>query len=96
MVKPLISFGFVLIGIVSCCFLNYFLLENLIIPDPCYYHTGEDEVTWLFDLFYHFPSSEGYHPSPTTFNFVVTILAGAFLGWWAGTFFSRRGAEQEK
>ncbi len=65
-------------GMIIVFFLNYGLLEYIIIPDPCYYH-GE-ETTKLFDLFYKFTSDEGYHPSPTTFNYILTIALGIASG----------------
>ena len=66
-----------LVGLVTTFVLG-FMIEGIIIPDPCEYHSKE--TTWLFDLFYKMISDEGYHPSPTTFNYVVTISLGIALG----------------
>ena len=59
--------------------LNFFVLENILIPDPCYYHSRD--TTMLFDLFYDLPSFAGYHPVPTIFNFIFTMVIGALTGW---------------
>lgn len=59
-------------------FVLHFMMEGILIPDPCAYH-GE-KTTQFFDLFYKMTSDEGYHPSPTTFNNVLTIALGLVLG----------------
>lgn len=64
-------------GIVPAFILN-FILESIAIPDPCYYHTRD--TTKLFDLFYKMESSEGYHPSPTLFNTLLTLSIGITAG----------------
>jgi len=69
-----------LLGATSMFAFNYFFLEHLLIPDPCYYHNRD--ITILFDLFYDLPTSEGGHPFPTIFNLIFTISSGAFLGWY--------------
>ena len=58
---------------------NFFLLEKLIIPDPCIYHTRE--TTALFDMFYSLKAEEGYHPFPTTLNFIITLASGGIAGF---------------
>jgi len=65
------------IGLVAAFVLDLFI-AGMIIPDPCEYHSKE--TTWIFDLFYRKTSDEGYHPSPTTFNYVLTIALGLLLG----------------
>ena len=74
----------ILISLTTSLIANYFLLENIIIPDPCYYHSRS--TTRLFDLFYSMTASNGDHPFPTTFNFIFTLtiggLAGLLFGWW--------------
>jgi hypothetical protein len=66
---------------ILCAFILNFILESVAIPDPCYYHARD--TTKLFALFYKMESSEGFHPSPTLFNTLLTlaigILAGIFL-----------------
>ena len=76
---------FTISGAVIAFVANYFFIEQLIIPDPCYYHSRE--TTFLFDIFYSMPASAGDHPIPTIFNFIFTLMAGSFIGykfgkWW--------------
>jgi hypothetical protein len=54
------------------------VIEELIIPDPCYYH--ERETSKIFDLFYELLSVNGGHPTPTILNYLVTIATGGLLG----------------
>jgi len=61
-------------------FVLHFMIEGILIPDPCAYH-GE-KTTQFFDLFYKMTSDEGYHPSPTTLNYVLTITLGLLLGFF--------------
>jgi hypothetical protein len=61
------------LGIVPAYILN-FIIEGISIPDPCYYHGRS--TTKLFDLFYKMESNEGYHPSPTLFNTLLTLAIG--------------------
>lgn len=67
----------VLAGIFSAYMLN-FMLDVFLIPDPCYYHDHDTNI--IFDVFYDLPSSEGYHPYPTTFNNIFTLVIGAVSG----------------
>ena len=57
---------------------NLAFVQRIIIPDPCHYHTNDTNP--VFDIFYNLPASEGYHPFPTAFNILVTILIGIALG----------------
>ena len=75
-------------GILVCSFfgavvvyiLNYFIIDRILIPDPCAYH-GE-ETTKIFNIFYKRESSEGYHPEPTFFNYILTVVLGAASGFF--------------
>jgi len=78
MIRLLKISGFSLISIVVIFIFNYLLLERLIIPDPCYYHSHD--ATKIFDLFYELTASEGYHPTPTKFNLIITLITGAMSG----------------
>jgi len=78
---------FKIAGLLFCLFLGllvafvlHFMMEGILIPDPCVYH-GE-KTTKLFDLFYKMTSDEGYHPSPTTLNYVLTLTLGFGLGYF--------------
>lgn len=59
---------------------NYFFIEQLIIPDPCKYHSSD--TTEIFDLFYDLPSVNGGHPFPTIFNLMFTITLGGLIGFY--------------
>jgi len=71
---------FCLVSGLLVSFVLHFMIEGILIPDPCAYH-GE-KTTQFFDLFYKMTSDEGYHPSPTTFNYVLTITLGLLLGFF--------------
>lgn len=65
-------------GIVLAFVFNFLILDKILIPDPCYYHTHDTNK--VFDIFYELTSSDGYHPFPTKFNFIFTATIGAILG----------------
>lgn len=70
--------GCLLFGIITTFFINYYILEPMLVPDPCAYHVEETSV--LFNLFYTMKSSEGFHPLPSVFNFIVTLSLGTLIG----------------
>jgi hypothetical protein len=70
--------GFCILGLVVTFVLNFFILERLIIPDPCYYHSHD--ANNFFDLFYEFTAVEGFHPTPTILNLVLTLTTGSIVG----------------
>ena len=72
----------ILIGSTIAFIANYLLLENIIIPDPCYYHSRD--TTKLFDLFYSMTAASGDHPFPTIFNFISTLTIGGLVGFLFG------------
>ena len=65
------------LGLLTAFFLHL-MIEGILIPDPCAYHVKK--TSKAFDLFYKMTSGEGYHPSPTIFNYVLTIAIGIVLG----------------
>ena len=65
-------------GIVLAFVFNFLILDKILIPDPCYYHTHDTNK--VFDIFYELTSGDGYHPFPTKFNFIFTATIGAVLG----------------
>jgi hypothetical protein len=67
-----------LAGTVLAFVFNYLILDKILIPDPCYYHTHDTNK--VFDIFYELSSAEGYHPFPTKFNFIFTATLGAIFG----------------
>ncbi len=56
---------------------NMTIIDSLLIPDPCFYHTNE--MNPLLSLFY---SSSGYHPEPNIFNIVFILIIGGVIGKW--------------
>ncbi len=68
----------ILAGMGLIFMLNFFLIENIIIPDPCYYHSHDTNK--VFDIFYELPAWNGDHPVPTIFNFIFTLTIGILLG----------------
>jgi uncharacterized membrane protein YgaE (UPF0421/DUF939 family) len=66
------------IGMVLTFCINFYFLENIIIPDPCYYHSHDTNK--IFDIFYEIQGWNGDHPYPTIFNMTLTFAIGAFLG----------------
>lgn len=65
-------------GIVLAFVFNFLILDKILIPDPCYYHTHDTNK--VFDIFYELTSDDGYHPFPTKFNFIFTATIGAIFG----------------
>ena len=78
MKKTTIIIGFILIWLVVMYILNFFILEKIIIPDPCYYHSHDTNK--VFDLFYELTAKEGYHPTPTRLNVILTLITGGLAG----------------
>jgi hypothetical protein len=73
----LIGFG-LMSGIICMYILNYFIVEQILVPDPCAWHSREPGR--LFNLFYKIDSNDGYHPTPTLFNYELTALIGVVTG----------------
>lgn len=67
-----------LAGTVLAFVFNFLVLDKILIPDPCYYHTHD--TNRVFDIFYELTPAEGYHPFPTKFNFIFTAIFGAIFG----------------
>ncbi len=65
-------------GTVLAFVFNFFILDKILIPDPCYYHSHDTNK--VFDIFYELTSGDGYHPFPTKFNFIFTATIGAIFG----------------
>lgn len=76
--KQYIAALMILFGAVAAVNLNYFWLDNIIIPDPCYYH--DHNPSRLFMLFYDQPYMRNGHPEPSTFNLLCSLLLGALPG----------------
>ena len=76
---------FMILGAIAILFLNYSFIEQILIPDPCYYHSRE--TSFLFRLFYDTPAFNGGHPFPSLVNIIFTIAIGLLIGWGAYRFF---------
>ena len=74
------SISLVIIGAAIAYKLNFYTIEDLIIPDICYYHFPQHKPGFLFNLFYDLPDWNGGHPYATNFNFFFTFLVGALPG----------------
>lgn len=73
-----------LAGAVLAFVFNFLILDKILIPDPCYYHTHDTNK--VFDIFYELTSGDGYHPFPTKFNFIFTASIGAIFGLTFSTY----------
>jgi hypothetical protein len=80
-------------GSVLAFLFNFLLLDRLLIPDPCYYHSHEGGG--FFKLFYDITSAEGFHPSPSVFNFVLTIVTGATAGYFFARYLLKHKKEKQ-
>ena len=67
-----------LTSIVLAYIVNITILQSILFPDPCFVHTHSDGENFLF--FYEYTASNGYHPSPTTLNLIVTDIIWYLLG----------------
>jgi hypothetical protein len=63
--------------------LNFTIIDKMVMPDPCYYHTHEMNI--VLGLFYCSSSASGGHPEINLFNVLFTLFVGGFIGY---TFFS--------
>lgn len=70
---------YTILGAIAAFIFNFFFLELFIIPDICYYHSHE--TNFIFDIFYSLPGWNGFHPVPTKYNFIITILIGGYIGY---------------
>ncbi len=75
--KILLFIVYSILGILLAFGINL-LLNFIFIPDPCYYHSNDGG--WLFNLFYELPAWNGFHPSPNTLNYMLTVTAGLVFG----------------
>jgi hypothetical protein len=73
---------FVLAGMAFTFFANYTVIDKIIVPDPCYYHTHD--TTKLFNLFYTTYSGDNGHPFPTVFNYIFTLAVGGVASYLLG------------
>jgi len=80
----------VIAGAIVAFFFNVYILENILIPDPCYYHVRTTSL--LFDVFYSTPTYNGGHPMPTSLNIVLSLIIGGILGLVIANYLNKRYA----
>lgn len=73
---------------ISALFFNFAYIDNLIMPDPCYYHINK--MNPILTLFYTSTSASGGHPEVNLFNIIFTILIGGLIGKLVCTLYEKR------
>lgn len=79
MKKILVFLISLLIPTLTIFVVNYLIITPLIIDDKCNNDLGQSELTKFDELFYEISSNTGYHPEPTTFNFILTAIIGCII-----------------
>ena len=74
--KKILGISFIAAGALVMIYLNYTLIYDLIIPDPCYYHTHE--MNFIMKIFYTTDSAANGHPEPNMVNVLLSGVAGAW------------------
>ena len=59
---------------------NYTIITPIIIGNKCEHDIGKNKLTKLENLFFEISSNTGYHPEPTSFNFIFTAIMGFIIG----------------
>jgi hypothetical protein len=67
----------IVFGIVAIV-LNFSIIDEIIMPDPCYYHTKK--MNFILGLFYSSSSASGGHPEINLFNIIFTFAVGGLIG----------------
>ncbi len=78
MKKILVFLISLLIPTLTIFVVNYLIITPLIIGDKC--DLDQNELTKFDELFFEISSNTGYHPEPTTFNFILTAIIGCIIG----------------
>lgn len=78
MKKILVFLISLLISTLTIFVVNYIIITPLIIGDKC--DLDQNELTKFDELFFEITSNTGYHPEPTTFNFILTAIIGCIIG----------------
>ena len=78
MKKILVFLISLLISTLTIFVVNYIIITPLIIGDKC--DLDQNELTKFDELFYEISSNTGYHPEPTTLNFILTAIIGCIIG----------------
>ena len=80
MKKILVFLISLLISTLTIFVVNYLIITPLLLDDKCNNDLGQSELTKFDELFYEISSNTGYHPEPTTFNFILTAIIGCIIG----------------
>ena len=80
MQKILVFLISLLISPLTIFVVHYLIITPLIIGDKCNNDLSQSELTKFDELFYEISSNTGYHPEPTTFNFILTAIIGCIIG----------------
>jgi hypothetical protein len=80
-----------LVGAVGAVLFSFYVVDGIVNADPCYYDLPEHKASPLFELFYDFPVSEGYHATPSMFNLFFSFIIGALPGWQLLKYFRKQG-----
>jgi len=80
MKKILVFLISLLISTLTIFVVNYLIITPLIIDDKCNNDLDQNELTKFDELFFEISSNTGYHPEPTTFNFILTAITGCIIG----------------
>ncbi|MBC8882791.1 hypothetical protein H9X57_03540 [Flavobacterium piscinae] len=72
------KFIFIGLGGVMMFLFSFTIIYDLLIPDPCYYHTNE--MNSFMCLFYSAGPVDNGHPVPNFTNFMVSFIIGGLLG----------------
>lgn len=76
--KDLCFLTSLLISTLTLFVVNYIIITPLIIGDKC--DLDQNKLTKFDELFFEISSNTGYHPEPTTFNFMLTAIIGCIIG----------------
>lgn len=85
------TIGWIIGGVIFGAF-AFWLLNTIIIGDPCDYHNKDIKTGSVFNLFYEISSNTGHHPEPTAFNFIFAITTGAVIGFLLSRKFIKNSA----
>jgi len=91
MKTKLTKFGiyvFSISGFVVAFFVGMFIIEEIVVGDPCQYHPPINKKTnFVFDLFFAAHGGSNSHPEATLLNLIVTLSLGVLLGIIVSRFF---------
>lgn len=80
MKKIFVFLVFLTTSILTLFVINYIIITPIIIGNKCEHDIGQNELTKLDELFFEISSNTGYHPEPTTLNFIFTAIVGCIIG----------------